>query len=321
MRKLAILVVLLCTLMFCCIAQETENKIKIFHAGSLSVPISELSREFQKKYGVDVFLESSGSIEAVRKVTDLKKSVDIIAVADYFLIPQMLIPNYTDFYILFAGNEMVIAFSGKSKYSEIINETNWFEILQRDDVTFGFSDPNMDPCGYRALAVLKLADLYYKKSIFEMLVERNSNIRSSNNTIFVPEKVESNSKIVLRPKEVELTALVETGALDYYFIYKSVAKQHNLSFVELPAEINLGNYELIDYYSKVDVYIRNESFKIQPIAYAVTILKNSQNKNLAIEYLNFMLSDEGRKIFKDNFHELLDPPVIVGIPPDGLVIR
>jgi len=82
---------------------------------------------------------------AVRKVTDLHKPADIVAVADYTLIPQLLVPNYTDFYVLFATNEIVIAFTDQSKYADEINSDNWYEILARPDVKFGFSDPNQDP--------------------------------------------------------------------------------------------------------------------------------------------------------------------------------
>lgn len=316
--KTIILAIIPSVLLFCCLSDK-EEEIKIFHAGSLSVPIGEVSKEFKKIRKVEILAESSGSIEVVRKVTDLKKMPDLVAVADHQLV-SMLIPEYTDFYILFAKNEIVIAFSENSKFANEINEENWFEILQREGVKFGFSDPNFDPCGYRALIVLKLADLFYEKPIFESLIEKNTNIRSLNNTIIVPERVESNSKIVLRPKEVELTSFVEIGALDYYFIYKSVAKQHNLRSIELPPEINLGSYEMQEHYSKIEIKINGKSFKAHPIVYAVTILKNSQNREIVIDYINFLLGSEGKRIFKENYQEFIEPLIVVGTPPKGLVV-
>lgn len=296
---------------------KTE-KIVIFHAGSLSVPIAEVSREFKKIRGIEIQAEASGSVEAIRKITDLGKKADIVAVADYSLCEKMLMPKYAEFCVLFAMNEIVLSYSKNSKYREKIDGSNWFDLLQKEDVKFGFSDPNADPCGYRTLFALKLADDYYGKRIFEELVEANSNIKSNESLIIVPERIKTNEKVVLRPKEVDLTALLESGALDYIFTYKSVAMQHGLEFVKLPAEINLGSYEKLDYYDKVSVSIRNQSIRGEPIVYGVTVLKDSANKKAALEFLNFMLSKDGREIFERNYQETISPPKFLGSVPEEL---
>lgn len=295
---------------------HSSEKIIIFHAGSLSVPIAEIGEEFKKIHSVEIQAEASGSIEAIRKITDLGKKADVLAVSDYSLIQKMLVPEYADFYILFAKNEIVLANSKKSKFANEINASNWFEILQRD-VKIGFSDPNLDPCGYRALMVLKLAEIYYGESIFREVIQKHSNISSSGNTIFVPKIVQTDEKIVIRPKEVDLSALVATGAVDYILIYKSIAKQHNLSYIELPAEINLGNYEKAEYYSQISVIVKNDTIKAEPIAYGITILKDALNKKHVIEFLRFLLSEDGRRIFELNHHDPINP-IAIGIVPEGL---
>lgn len=295
---------------------KSQEKLVIFHAGSLSVPIAEVSANFKKIHGVEIQNEASGSVEAIRKVIELGKKADIVAVADYTLCEKMLMPKYTDFCILFARNEIVLAYSEGSKYSGEINASNWFEILQKKDVKFGFSDPNADPCGYRALMVLKLADVYYGKGIFKELIEANSNIRSNESTVFAPEGIQTSEKIAVRPKEVDLTALLESKALDYIFTYKSVARQHGLSFIELPEEINLGSNEKADRYSKVSVIVKNEAIKGEPIVYGVTVLNDAPNKKLAFEFLAFMLGESGREIFERNYHETMTPEVLGSIPEE-----
>lgn len=295
---------------------KSQEKLVIFHAGSLSVPIAEIGKDFKKVRGVEIQSEASGSVEAIRKVTELGKKADIIAVSDYSLIEKMLIPDYADFCILFARNEIVLAYSEGSKYSEEISSSNWFDILQRD-VKFGFSDPNADPCGYRALMTIKLAEAYYGKRVFKELIEANSNIRSNESTVFVPERIQTNEKIVLRPKEADLNALVQIKAVDYIFTYKSLAKSHGLSFIELPAEINLGNYEKASYYALVGAIVKNETIKGEPIVYGVTVLKDAPNKKLAFEFLALMLGDSGREAFERNYHETM-PPKVFGISPEEL---
>jgi len=297
--------------------------LKIFHAGSLSEPLKDVGeafREYAKTIGYDVEIqaEASGSVMAVRKVTDLGKKADIVAVADYTLIPQLLVPDYTDFYVLFATNEIVIAFTDKSKYSDEINSDNWYEILARNDVSFGFSDPNQDPCGYRSVMVMKLADLYYGKSIFETLVEKNTNIYAEGNHIIAPKDIQiKTDKVVIRPKETDLTGLVESGSLDYYFIYRSVAMQHNLKFVELPREINLKDFTLAEHYGQVSITLGStgKTIKAKPIVYGVTVLRDAPNRRLALAYLKFLLSEKGKEIFEENYQDFIWPPVGFGNIP------
>ncbi len=302
---------------------KTENLI-IFHAGSLSVPLQQLEGAFQsyaeKNLGIRVSFddEASGSVMACRKVTDLHRKADIVATADYTLIPQLLIPNYTDFYVMFATNQIVIAFTNKSRYAGEINSTNWYEILAKPGVKFGFSNPNDDPCGYRAVMVMMLASLYYHKPIFKTLVEDNTNIYVNGTHIYVPKVIQfKRGKIVMRPKETDLVGLVESHAIDYFFIYKSVAEQHHLRYITLPPQVNLEDFKLAKYYGQVEVTIGStgKTIKAKPIVYGVTVLKNAPHRQLALEFLKFWLSSEGRKIFEQNYQDFLNPPIAFGNIP------
>ena len=302
-----------------------EETLVIFHAGSLSVPLQQIETEFAKyaeeNLGIKVKFqdEASGSVMAVRKVTDLHRQADIVAVADYTLIPQMLVPNFTDFYVLFATNQIVIAFTNKSRYAGEINSTNWYEILARPGVRFGFSNPNDDPCGYRSVMVMKLADLYYGKPIFETLVERNTNVYANGTHVYAPKEIQlKTDKVVIRPKETDLVGLVESGAIDYFFIYKSVAEQHHLRYITLPKEINLGDFRMADYYGKVEITLGStgKTIKAKPIVYGVTVLKNAPHRQLALEFLKFWLGKTGREVFEKNYQDFLSPPIAFGNVPE-----
>ncbi|HDZ35364.1 MAG TPA: tungstate ABC transporter substrate-binding protein WtpA [Thermococcus sp.] len=306
-----------------------EATLVVFHAGSLSVPFQQLEKEFLEYaeenlgYRVTFQDEASGSVAAVRKVTDLGKNADVVGVADYTLIPQLMMPDYTDFYVLFATNEIVIAFTEHSKYAEEMkaHPERWYEILAREDVSFGFSDPNQDPCGYRSVMVMKLADYYYDKPIFETLVEKNTNIYFNGSAVVAPKDIQiKNDRVVIRPKETDLTGLVESRSLDYFFIYKSVAEQHNLSYITLPDEINLRDFNRADFYGKVSVYIGSTSKVIQakPIVYGVTVPKDAPNRELGMEFLRFMLGENGRRVFQENHQDFIWPPVAFGNVPEEI---
>ncbi|NCA76635.1 MAG: tungstate ABC transporter substrate-binding protein WtpA [Alphaproteobacteria bacterium] len=291
MRKLLFFISVFCSMAVQLGAQNPgvmeKGNLIIFHAGSLSLPMKELAAEFRKLHpGIKVLLEPAGSVECARKITDLGKPCDIMASSDYQVIDKMLIPKYADWNIKFVSNEMAIVFNDKSRNANQINRSNWYEILLREDVAYGRSDPNADPCGYRSVMTMQLAEKFYKKP-------------------GLTSKLTAKDRNYMRPKEVDLVALLESNALDYIFLYKSVAIQHHLRYVELPDEINLRNPSFVKLYNSASVEINGkspgmkETMKGEPMIYGITLLSNAPNKTAAIEFLTFMLSqDKGMKIME-----------------------
>jgi molybdate/tungstate transport system substrate-binding protein len=225
-----------------------KEDIIVFHAGSLAVPFAQIEKAFEAKYPqYDVKREVSGSRKAARKVSDIKRPADVVASADYKVIDNLLIPNDAKFNIQFATNEMAIAYTDRSKFSAEINEKNWPEIFLRDGVKGGHSNPNVDPCGYRSILVTQLAEKYYSKSgFFKKLLGYSDFYKAGD---------ENKAKVIVRPKETDLLALLEAHAIDYLFIYRSVAQQHKLKYITLPPEISLKS-------KANDSYYRQASFKI-----------------------------------------------------------
>lgn len=283
-------------LVSCNNSNRNNKKLIIFHAGSLSVPFKKIAKEFEKEHpDINLVLEADGSRKCARKITDLHRDCDVMASADYKVIDNLLIPEYTDWNIKFASNEMAIVYHSKSRYSSKIDNHNWFEILMNEDVAFGRSDPNYDPCGYRTVLVCKLAEKYYKQVGFtENMLQKDVNY--------------------IRPKEVDLIALLECNAIDYIFLYRSVAEQHGLQFIVLPDSINLNNPDFSDFYATVTVDITGKkpgetiTKKGEPMIYGVTILKNALDNKAAMKFVEFLLSKEkGMAIMEKNGQQSLVP--------------
>ncbi len=315
------------------IHRTPQETLKICSAGSLSIPLNQLASAFEEKYHVKVDLLTAGSVSVVRRVTDLHYPCDIVFVADYRLIPKLMLPNYASWYIAFAKNELVVVFTNSSKYHEVLEKDPKlvFNILRRSDVTYGFSNPNMDPCGYRAIGAIALASIYYSdpsllKDLITSKMQGVNVVRGENGTlsIYVPVSFSVKGNLVLRDKSVDLIALVESGSLDYAFEYKSVAVQHHLNYVELPPEINLGDPSLENFYSKVTVYILygskdERAIPMAPIVYGLTIPSTAKHKDLAIKFLKLLLSKEGRKVFSENGQDFLPVPLGYGNVPSELI--
>lgn len=308
------------------------GELVVFTAGSLRIPLEKVAEEYKRLHGTDVIIEASGSVEAIRKVTDLGRKADIIAVADYRLIPRFLVPRYASWYIAFASNELVLVYTNHSKYHELLEKhpEEWYEILSRSDVKWGFSDPNKDPCGYRAVGAIGLASLYYHNASILGLLTNNTNIevrRMENGTLelVVPADLEvrSGSNLVVRPKSVDLIALLEAGELDYAFEYRSVAVQHHLHYLRLPRAINLGDPRESSFYSRVVVRILSGTDKetavaMAPIVYGITVLDDAPHHEEAVRFLRLLLGPYGRKVFEEAGQPFLEKPLAYGRVPEEL---
>ena len=275
------------------VAQTTPQKLSgeliIFHAGSLSMPLKEVAAAFNKIYpNVKVLMESAGSLASARKITDLNRPCDIMAASDYAVIDNMLVPQYTDWNIRFVSNELSIVYHEKSRYAEEISSKNWYDILMKGDVAFGRADPNGDPCGYRTVLTLQLAGIYYKKpGLANRMLGKDQNY--------------------MRPKEVDLVAMLESGSIDYIFLYRSVALQHKLKYLILPDEINLKSPAFAEKFAAASTEIngkepgKKEVVKGEPMVYGITILRDAPNKEAAIAFVKFLLTkSEGMAIMERN---------------------
>lgn len=308
MRFLGYSVALMLLLLGCRFLEQKKKTLRIIHAGSFGLVITEIIEEFRKEYPeVQIYAEAWGSKDGARQITELRKTCDVYISSDIHVIKQLLMPQWAQWYIPFARNEMVIAYSNLSRYAQYITNENWYEILLKPDVRVARSDPDADPCGARTVIMLKLADKIYQKNISEQILRKS-----------IP---------FMRPKETELIPLLQTQAVDYVFIYLTLALQHNLKFVHLSDSLNLSDERLSDFYASVHYqsagrepsssYIEAGS----PIVYGVTIPTTAQNKESAIDFIAFMLHPEkGGKIIQQHGHKHIhmNESLLSGSMPDRL---
>ncbi|MBI9044724.1 MAG: tungstate ABC transporter substrate-binding protein WtpA [Anaerolineaceae bacterium] len=337
-KRALLLILTICLLIpSACSAQDDENRLTVFIAGSLMIPFDEVEKAYEALHPeLDVRMEAHGSIQVIRHVTEIHDEIDVIVPADYALIPMLMyesqVPEtgkaYANWLIKYASNRLVLAYRPDSKAVDEINADNWFEIIARPEVKYGLSDPRFDAAGYRSLMVVQLAENYYQDpTIFERVylgrfknqirVEKIDDLQ----IIHVPEVLETttDSNIVFRGGSVALLALLESGDVDYAFEYESVAIQHGLGYVTLPDELNLGEAAFAEDYAQVQVVLDfqrftsvNPVFNGEVIGYGLTIPSNAPHPDEAEAFIAFLLSDAGRKILEDNHH-----PVFDVFPADG----
>lgn len=302
--------------------------ITVFCAGSLTGPFDAVKAAFEAEHpGINVVLESGGSVSIIRRVTEEGRSADVVAPADCALIPGMMMPDHADWFIAFAKNRMVLVYTDRSRYADEIAVGNWHEILARDGVRWGLSDPNSDPAGYRALMTIWLAGGHYGRDrIFEDLIGAHSTItmtgEGGTSTIHVADSRSDDTTLFIRPKADELIDMVRSGDLDYAWEYRSVAVQNGLRFIELPEEIDLSSMEFAEEYAAVQVEATKDDETTlhagAPIVYGVTVPKNAEHPDIGLAFVEMLIGDTGHDIFERAGQSPIVPAGGYGNVPRGL---
>ena len=298
--------------MAACAQAPLAGELVVFNAGSLGLPFRNLLQAFKKANpGVRTAQESSGSLEAARKITELGKTPDVLGVADYAIIPKLLIPAHADWYATFATNALVLAYRNESQGGLEIADYNWYRILLRPGIRTGRSDPTLDPAGYRTLMVWQLAQDYYRQPQLATQLQAASPLK------------------YMRPKEADLTALLQLGELDYIWTYRSIAQANGFRWLDLPREVNLSDPAMAATYAQARVTLPGATqakgdtvvFTGEPIVYALTIPRNAPHPEVAEAFVRFIFSPAGQRILADAGLTPVVPPALGGPGQPPLSLR
>ncbi|KAA0257059.1 hypothetical protein FHQ18_10850 [Deferribacter autotrophicus] len=293
MKKLFVVLGLLLAISISAYAQEY---LKVLIPKSLEKSFSVIAKDFYDKHKIKIKYESNCSGKAAKLIHDYGKIIDVIVSADYSVIDNVLVEKgFADWNIKFAKNEMVVGYRADSKYANKINANNWYEIIMKPDVKFGLSAATDEPCGYRSLMVLKLAELFYKKDNFaEDAVQK---------------------AIFERKSDLDIVKDLLSKKVDYIISYKTYAKEYNFNYLKLPKEINLFSSRYGEFYKKVKIKDHKYGLGLKEIPatcifYSVTIPQTTQKRDLAVKFVKYLLSNDVASILeKHGFFVLCEPEV------------
>lgn len=277
--------------------------LKLLYAGSLiNVQENRVEPAFREETGISYQGEAKGTVLGARLIRKGLRRPDVFISADPLVNYRELLPtddsskevetSPSRWFLTFLANEMVIAYNPDSSIADLLKrgEKPWYKVLEQKGVRFGYTDPESDPKGYRLLFTLKLAELFYEdRKIQEQILDQNGEI--------YPENM--------------LMTVLDTGQVDAVAAYKNEAVERGLPFIELPDKINLGTVGYNSLYASAQY--SSSTGKVyfgSPILYTVTILENARHKEAAIRFLKFILSPEGRKLYKKNGFST--SPILVG---------
>jgi molybdate/tungstate transport system substrate-binding protein len=263
-------------------AEVAPAALTVFYASTLSGFVREVARRYAAgEPGGAVRGEASGSLDAIRKVTDLERSCDVVISADWRLLARER-RGLDPWVLVFAGNAMGIIYTARAPGAGEISARNWYRVLMRDGVRYAYPDPQRDPEGYWTLIVWQLAERFYGVPGLARALEEHR---------FAPG---------VRPASAQMIPLLQSGELDYYFSYVSEARAAGLKVLALPAKINLGDMALAPYYVLARALLQEGAARRTiagaAIGYGATLCRGAANARGAERFLRILAGPDGRRL-------------------------
>ena len=159
------------------VSSQSAGQLNVCHAGSLQLAFTQLEKEFTAQHPqVELKDISGGSVALAGRLAAGLQPCDVYATADYQNIDLLLKPlGLADYTIVFAKGRMVLAYLATDPKTHGIAAAGdfrpptsipnaapeWYQILLAPGVRISSSHPFLDPGGYRAHMIVRLAQMHY----------------------------------------------------------------------------------------------------------------------------------------------------------------
>jgi molybdate/tungstate transport system substrate-binding protein len=173
-----------------------------------------------------------------------------------------------------AGNAAVTAFNSAIASNTTEAWNNFFTMISSGSVKVGFGNPNADPAGYRGWIVLEAAGQAY-----------------ANNSSFFENRMIANNGNVTAASAADLVAPLQTGQIQFLFIYKSSAIAHKLNYLQLPSQVNLGDSKYSSFYSKFSYQLTSGVETGGVIKLWITVPADSTDTADSLQFVVFVVKN------------------------------
>jgi len=262
-----------------------------FSADAYSIGTTALLNGFSQSTGIPVApVKSAGSFADANQIAagapdDVFVTVALSAASSQYL--KNLTANWA---VGFATDQMVIAYSNSSAASAVALEgqaaaksnatSDWnafFTALTSGSVKVGISAPLSDPAGLRGWLVLEAAGSFYA---------------AGNQSAYVSPLLKSGGNVT-ETNAAALVAPLESGQIQFLFIYRSAAISDHLSYIQLDRHVNLGDPTLGALYSEFSYTDSAGVTSGSPIVLAVTVPLSSTNSGEALQFVQYVVKNAG----------------------------
>lgn len=278
-----------------CTSVALAKDIRVTYAGSMGKVMDQgLGPAFVKTESGDYQGQGQGAYGMARLLASHKLEADVFVSITPGPMQILKDAGLIDDAVPVASTSMVVAYSPKGKHAAQFEEASqkkdgsWLNLLAQKDISFGRTDPYVDPKGQNIVFTLLLAEKYYKMpGIADKILGSLQNPAQTH-------------------QEGGLLARLESGQVDAAAGYESEVRSAHLPYVALPDEINLSNPTMAkQWYDTVSFTIndgqgKDQVLHTQPMVFYAAVLKNAPNGVAqGKKFVSFMQSAEGQKLFKE----------------------
>lgn len=308
----------------------TETSLISFSADAYATETQALLSGFSASTGVPVApVKSGGSFADANQIAAGAPDDIFVSVALSATGPAYLKNFSSNWAIGFATDQMVLAYTNatqsNSNAASIINAgkqaltsnatSDWnsfFTSLTSGSVKVGISNPVSDPAGLRGWLVLEAAGYLYaggnQQAYASALLKSGSNSTGTN--------------------AAALVAPLQSGQIQFLFIYKSAAIADHLGYLALDTHVNLSDPTLGSFYSKFSYTDSAGVTAGSAIVLVITVPLVSQNQAEAIQFVQYVvknapsLASYGLVILQkpELYHNVTPPPAIQLMLEQGLIV-
>lgn len=278
-----------------CAPTVLAQDIRVTYAGSMGKVMDQgLGPAFANREKGEYQGQGQGAYGMARLLASHKLEADVFVSVTPGPMQILKDAGLIDEAVPVASTSMVVAFNPEGKYAAQFEEAgkkkdaSWLNLLAQKDVSFGRTDPYVDPKGQNIVFSLMLAEKYYSQPGIA-----NKILGSLQN----PEQTH---------QEGGLLARLESGQIDAAAGYESEVRSAHLPYIALPDEINLSNpsmasrwYDTVSFTIK-DSHGKDQVLHTQPLVFYAAVLKNAPNGvEQGQKFVSFMRSDEGQKLLQE----------------------
>ncbi len=263
-----------------------KTPISVWSADAYTAEAQTLLSAFNSKNGIPVLTPKGGGsfglaheicIEGKKSGVTVFMPVALGAVTD-------LGKDNPGWAIAFVADHMAIAYTNASinnnyakealNYAKAGNWSAFFQVLSSGKVSVGISNPNVDPAGFRAWIILEIAGYLYH-----------------HNESYYFNRMLYNKGNVTEPNAADFVSALDTGHINFLFIYKSAAIAKHLEYIALPNKLNLGCVADSNFYYNFTYKLNTGIVHGEPIYLFITIPKVTNNYNEALQFVIFTVEN------------------------------
>jgi molybdate/tungstate transport system substrate-binding protein len=265
-----------------------------FSADAYSAETTGLLNGFSQSTGLPVApVKSGGSFADANQIAAGAPDDVFVSVALSATGPKYLKNLSSNWAVGFASDQVVIAYSnatfsssgkpiiGLGNTAAASNTTSdwnaFFTSLTSGNVKTGIADPVADPAGLRGWLSLEAAGFLYS---------------NGNQSAFVSPLLHAKGNVT-GTHAAALVAPLESGQIQFLFIYKSAAVIDHLGFLQLDSHVNLGSPSLGSFYSKISYKDSAGVTAGAPIILCITVPLSSVNSAEALQFVQYVIRNAG----------------------------